>query len=100
MSQTVSRVASAPVSWGVSEVVGWGHQMGTGRVLGEAASLGLSAIEAEPEGFLPSDPADALRVLGEHDLSLVGRFVLVVLHRAERRGSELAAVERTEVSGP
>ena len=46
--------------------------MGTGRVLGEAASLGLSAIEAEPEGFLPSDPADALRVLGEHDLSLVG----------------------------
>jgi sugar phosphate isomerase/epimerase len=46
--------------------------MGTGRVLDEAASLGLSAIEAGPEGFLPSDPADALRVLGEHDLSLVG----------------------------
>ncbi len=73
---------------------GWGYQMGTDRVHGEAASLGLSAIEAGPEGFLPSDPADATRVLGEHDLALVGGFVPVVLHRAERREAELAAVER------
>jgi len=68
--------------------------MGAGRVLGEAASLGLSAIEAGPEGFLPGDPADATRVLFEHGLGLVGGFVPVVLHRAERREGELAAVER------
>ena len=73
---------------------GWGYQMGAERVLGEAASLGLSAMEAGPEGFLPRDPADATRVLGEHDLDLVGGFVPVVLHRAERREGELAAVER------
>jgi inosose dehydratase len=66
--------------------------MSAERVLGEAASLGLSAIEAGPEGFLPGDPADATRVLGEHGLGLVGGFVPVVLHRADRR--ELAAVER------
>jgi inosose dehydratase len=87
-------MAGAPVSWGVNEVPGWGHQINAERVLGEAASLGLSAIEAGPEGFLPGDPADARRVLGEHGLGLVGGFVPVVLHRAERREGELAAVER------
>jgi inosose dehydratase len=68
--------------------------MSAERVLGEAASLGLSAIEAGPEGFLPRNPADATRVLGEHNLRLVGGFVPVVLHRADQRGGELAAVER------
>ncbi len=92
MRQTNSRVAGAPVSWGVNEVPGWGYQMSAERVLGEAASLGLSAIEAGPEGFLPRDPTDATRVLGEHGLDLVGGFVPVVLHRADER--ELAAVER------
>jgi inosose dehydratase len=87
-------VAGAPVSWGVNEVPGWGHQMDAERVLAEAASLGLSAIEAGPEGFIPGDPAEATRVLGEHALGLVGGFVPVVLHRAERREGELAAVER------
>jgi inosose dehydratase len=92
--QAASRVAGAPVSWGVNEVPGWGHQMDAGRVLGEASSLGLSAIEAGPEGFLPRDPAAARRVLCEHGLGLVGGFVPVVLHRAERREGDLAAVER------
>jgi inosose dehydratase len=68
--------------------------MSTERVLGEAASLGLSAIEAGPEGFLPRDPADAARVLYEHGLALVGGFVPVVLHRADVREGELATVER------
>jgi inosose dehydratase len=92
--RTASRVAGAPVSWGVNEVPGWGHQMSAERVLGEAASLGLSAIEAGPEGFLPTNPADAKHVLGEHDLGLVGGFVPVVLHRADRRAGELAVVEQ------
>jgi inosose dehydratase len=56
-------VSGAPVSWGVNEVPGWGYQMSAERVLGEAASLGLSAIEAGPEGFLPSDPAVRERAL-------------------------------------
>ena len=94
MRRTPSRVAGAPVSWGVNEVPGWGHQMGAERVLDEAASLGLSAIEAGPEGFLPDDPDDAARMLGEQDLGQVGGFVPVVLHRAKCRERELAAVER------
>jgi inosose dehydratase len=90
----VSRVAGAPISWGVNEVEGWGYQMSAERVLEEAASLGLSAIEAGPEGFLPEDPAEASRMLDEYGLRLVGGFVPVVLHRAEAREEELASVEK------
>ena len=88
------RVAGAPISWGVNEVSGWGYQMDAERVLGEAAFLGLKAIEAGPEGFLPGDPVEASRLLDEHGLRLVGGFVPVVLHRAEMRDPELANVER------
>ncbi|MDQ3362568.1 MAG: sugar phosphate isomerase/epimerase, partial [Actinomycetota bacterium] len=94
MSTSASRVAGAPISWGVNEVPGWGHQMNAERVLGEAASLGLSAVEAGPESFLPADPADASRLLSAHGLRLVGGFVPVVLHEAEAREKELASVER------
>ena len=90
----VSRVAGAPISWGVNEVEGWGYQMSVERVLEEAASLGLSAIEAGPERFLPEDPAEASRMLDEYGLRLVGGFVPVVLHRAEAREEELASVEK------
>ena len=88
------RIAGAPISWGICEVTGWGFQMDAGRVLGEAAELGLTAVEAGPDGFLPREPAEALRLLSEHGLKLVGGFVPVVLHRPEVRGSELDSVER------
>lgn len=68
--------------------------MGVERVLEEAASLGLPAIESGPEGFLPEDPTDASHVLEEHSLRLVGGFVPVVLHRAEAREEELTLVEK------
>jgi inosose dehydratase len=89
-----SRVAGAPISWGVNEVPGWGYQMSAERVLGEAALLGLSAIEAGPEGFLPKDPAEASHLLDEHGLRLVGGFVPIVLHRADVREEELTTVEQ------
>ena len=73
---------------------GWGHQMDAGRVLEEAASLDLPAMESGPEGFLPKDPTEASRMLEEHGLGLVGGFVPVVLHRREAREDALASVER------
>jgi inosose dehydratase len=88
------RVAGAPISWGVCEVPGWGYQMSAERVLREAAELGITAVEAGPDGFLPPDPAEASRLLSEHGLSLVGGFVPVVLHRPEVRESELDSLER------
>jgi inosose dehydratase len=64
------------------------------RVLGEAASLGLKAVEAGPDGFLPQEPGKMSRLLSGHGLELVGGFVPVVLHRPEVRDSELASVDR------
>ncbi len=87
-------VAGAPISWGVCEVPGWGFQMEAERVLDEAARLGLTALEAGPDGFLPGDPEEMADLLSDHGLELVGGFVPVVLHSQEARDSELASVER------
>ncbi len=89
-----SRIAGAPISWGVIEVPDWGYQIDADQVLREAASIGLTAIEAGPKGFLPRDPAEASRLLDEHGLRLVGGFVPVVLHRPDAREAELASVEQ------
>ena len=89
-----ARIAGAPVSWGVIEIPDWGYQMPAERVLREAASLGLAAVEAGPEGLLPSDPAEVSEVLAGYGLSLVGGFVPAVLHEPSLREGELALVER------
>src|SRR5215207_6448520 len=88
------RVAGAPISWGVCEVPGWGYQMDAERVLDEAAGLGLTALEAGPDGFFPGKPQEMADLLSEHGLELVGGFVPAVLHRPEVRDSELASVQR------
>ncbi len=88
------RLAGAPISWGVCEVPGWGYQMEAERVLDEAARLGLTALEAGPEGFLPGEPEEMANLLSRHGLELVGGFIPVVLHRPQARDSELASVER------
>jgi inosose dehydratase len=88
------RVAGAPISWGVCEVPDWGYQMEAERVLDEAARLGLTAVEAGPDGFLPADPEEMASLLSGYGLELVGGFVPVVLHSQEARNSELASVER------
>ncbi len=69
------RIAGAPISWGVSEVPGWGHQLDAARVLREMREIGLTATEFGPEGFLPGG-----RVPGGSGLAAVGGFVPVVLH--------------------
>jgi inosose dehydratase len=90
----VTRIAGAPVSWGVIEVPDWGYQMPADRVLREAASLGLAAMEAGPEGLLPRDPAQVSDLLSAYGMSLVGGFVPAVLHEPGVRDEQLALVER------
>jgi inosose dehydratase len=70
-------IAGAPISWGVCEVPGWGHQLPVERVLREMAEVGLTATELGPAGFLPPDP-DPL--LARYGLTALGGFVPVVLH--------------------
>ena len=64
------------------------------RLLREAASIGLTAMEAGPEEFLPQDPAGVSEMLAEHDLGLVGGFVPAVLHDSQLRQEGLNLVER------
>ena len=50
------RIAGAPISWGVCEVPGWGHQLPPEVVLAQMSELGLAATEFGPDGFLESAP--------------------------------------------
>ena len=77
------KIAGAPISWGVCEVPGWGHQLDADRVLAEMREVGLSATELGPDGFLPSDPEELTAKLGSNGLRCVGIFVPVVLHDAD-----------------
>ena len=76
------KIAGAPISWGVCEVPGWGHQLSPQRVLAEMRDVGLAATELGPEGFLPSDPAELTALLDSFGLSCVGTFAPVLLHDA------------------
>ena len=87
-------IAGAPISWGVIEIPDWGYQMPADRLLREAASVGLEAMEAGPEDFLPPDPAEVKALLSGHSLGLVGGFVPAVLHEPQVRQEGLDLVER------
>ena len=58
MSTITSRLAAAPISWGVCEVPGWGYQLEADRVLSEMTALGITATEFGPAGFLPEQAID------------------------------------------
>ncbi|MEO3793543.1 TIM barrel protein [Nonomuraea sp. B10E15] len=68
------KLAGAPISWGVCEVPGWGHQLPPDRVLSEMCELGLTATELGPQGFLTPG------LIERYGLRLAGAFVPVVLH--------------------
>jgi inosose dehydratase len=89
-----TRLACAPISWGVIEIPDWGYQMDPDAVLREAAELGVKATEAGPDGFLPDDAAEVSEKLEAHGLDLIGGFVPVVLHDKDLRDEQLAIVER------
>ncbi len=63
-------IAAAPISWGQCEVLGWGHQMSSERVLTEMRALGIRATEAGPDGFLPHDPGELAGLLAAYGLPL------------------------------
>ena len=54
MAQPLDRIATAPTSWGLCEVPGWGVQLPPERVLPEMRALGFDATEAGPDGYLGS----------------------------------------------
>lgn len=91
----LQRLATAPISWGICEVPGWGHQLPVERVLGEMAELGFPATELGSEGYLPSDPEELLLLLKEHDLTLLAGFVPLILHEPNMVDETLRRAEAT-----
>ncbi|MFC9894465.1 TIM barrel protein [Nocardia sp. NPDC127579] len=98
------RIAAAPISWGVCEVPGWGHVLDARTVLSEMASLGITATEIGPPGYLPTEPAELRALLAEFGIRAIGGFLAVALHQhpdaaiaAARRSAALLAATGAEV---
>ncbi len=95
MKPPLERLAGAPISWGVSEVAGWGYQMAPERVLDEMRDVGLTATELGPPGHLSAQPGALRRQLEARGLRLAGGFLATVLHQPARRSATLAEIEAT-----
>ena len=94
MTAFLDRVASAPISWGICEVPGWGAMLPTPRVLQEMSGLGLPATELGAPGFLPTSPEEVKATLAEYDMTLIGGFTPVVLHDPAFREASIAEAHR------
>jgi inosose dehydratase len=90
MTDFLDRVASAPISWGVCEVPGWGAMLPTERVLTEMSQLGLRATELGAPGFLPQTPDRIRELLDRYGMNLLGAFTPVVPHDAAQVEHSLA----------
>jgi inosose dehydratase len=95
MSDFISRVASAPISWGICEVPGWGAMLPTDRVLSEMSGLGFTATELGAPGFLPDDPEELKAKLAEFGMTLLGGFTPVVLHDPAERKATIESATAT-----
>jgi inosose dehydratase len=91
----MTRLAGAPISWGVCEVPGWGIELAPRRVLGEMQQLGLTATELGSDGYLPTDPAELKDLCAEFHLEMIGGFVPLVLHQAAELDTTIEAARRT-----
>jgi inosose dehydratase len=95
MSVFLDRVASAPISWGICEVPGWGAMLPTPRVLSEMAGFGFTATELGAPGFLPTDPDEVKDELAGFGMTLLGGFTPVVLHDPAFREATIAQATAT-----
>ncbi|MDE0132812.1 MAG: TIM barrel protein [bacterium] len=88
MTSLTDRIAGAPISWGVDGSPGWGYLLSSDRVLGEMASIGLSATELGPDCFLGETPETVRRNTAAAGLAVVGGFVPLLLHLPSRSGEQ------------
>jgi inosose dehydratase len=94
MAEAHERIATAPTSWGLCEVPGWGVQLPPERVLPEMKELGFDATEAGPDGYLGETAGEIRGLLDRYELRLVGGFLPLVLHDRGALAGSLARAER------
>src|SRR5215470_12146138 len=90
----MDRIATAPTSWGLCEVPGWGVQLPPERVLPEMRELGFRATEAGPDGYLGETAGEIREQLERYELELIGGFLPLVLHERSARAEALASATR------
>ena len=73
------RIGSAPISWGVCEIPGWGPQLPNERVLDEIRAAGFEGTELGPWGFLPTEVGALRAALSARGLAMAGAFVPLTL---------------------
>ncbi|MGQ0572132.1 MAG: TIM barrel protein [Armatimonadota bacterium] len=69
------RLGSAPISWGVCEIPGWGPQLPADRVLDEMKAAGYEGTELGPWGFLPTNATELAAALDRRGLAMAAAFV-------------------------
>ncbi len=89
------RVATAPISWGVCEMPGWGHQLPVHSVLSEMAAAGFTHTELGAIGYLPTDPTALHETLQSYGLKLLGGFVPLVLHDPAEAATAVSQANRS-----
>ena len=91
----LERTATAPISWGVCEMPGWGFQLPAEAVLTEMSNTGFTHTELGSLGYLPTNPGDLRAALERHNLSLLGGFVPLVLHDPLQTQDTLASASES-----
>ena len=91
----LQRIASAPISWGICEVPGWGAMLPTKRVLKEMSDLGLPATELGAPGFFSDSSTELKDQLAEFNMSMIGGFTPVVLQDKSQEQATLDMAIKT-----
>lgn len=89
------KIGTAPVSWGIMEVAGWGEQQTYDSVLDEMQQAGYSGTELGPYGFFPTEAQRLTAELAARGLELVSAFVPLPLADAKRHETGFAEAVRT-----
>ncbi|MFS8572215.1 MAG: sugar phosphate isomerase/epimerase [Clostridia bacterium] len=87
------RVGSAPITWGICEIPGWGPQKPWPEVLDEMAAAGFAGTELGPAGYLPMDPAVLREELARRQLAMIAAFVPVNFRQREAHAASFKAVD-------
>lgn len=89
------KIGTAPVSWGIMEIEGWGEQQSFSSVLDEMQQAGYIGTELGPYDYFPTDPEKLKAELSARDLELVAAFVPIPLADASRHEAGFAEAIRT-----
>ncbi len=88
------QVGNAPCSWGVIENIE-GERWDYARVLDEMRETGYAGTELGDWGFMPTEPEALCDALTHRGLRMLGSWVNVHLHDAERLAQDEAEAVRT-----